>query len=1026
MNIIHLSDLHYKSKSFEKFTESRIIEKLCKSLSQIPDKIDLVIFTGDLVNRGISNEDFKEAREFFLDRVSESLNISTNDIIICPGNHDVDRTKRLESLELFFKDNILTNTQLNDFANKRDKDYENSISGVDNYVTFINDYYSDDSVVEDLLSIHIKKINDVEVGILSLNSAWRCMDDNSFGNLLLPLSVLEKGLSKIKHCSSKLVALHHPLFWFKEFNYKEIQSIIHKEFDIVFSGHIHDSQITTHYKYNNGIFAHVSPASMTYDKNYIGYSFLKYDLLEKDKVEIVNYKYVQEFDKFISDEPVTTIIPSGLEKTHQNHIRNKILSKLELELELASDLLLNKKADDVGNENFLTFFNKPILKTRSKSEIKLSDSPSNFNFENLLVNSDNYIIFGHDKSGKSSILKYIQINHLRKFSNNGNIPFYLDFSELENSVDKNWNLITHISRYFELSKNKTKELIKNHKFRLLIDNYDPNHEVTQIIHDFIEDNENVNYVMCSDHLTSRIVDNYDIGDKTCQKLFIHDITRSEVRTYAEKWFDRSVESKDVILDKVISFCKQLEMPLNYWTVSILLMIHKKSRFDLSKNLFEILDLCVDEILNKKYISLTRSKVNFKQLKSICGKLSCFLLEHDPSQYSSDYIDILGFIKSKVESNIRLNANPKEILDYLIESGVLKYKSDDKISFRLNGVFEYFIAYNMSQDESFKNGIINDDLLYLSFKNEFEIYSGLRNDNKEFLLTIFEKTRLFFDEINAYYRSKGTPDQLLVASLTQTSQQEMKNIATELITSEPLDDKNKDKFKDQVDPIDIRSEIAAKKLYDISRLDSEVFERYISILARIYKTMDEIEDTATLNEIFDFLLETYINFGFFLIKEIENEIVAKEDYSDDFTHEENILELLNRFIPIISQVTFSDSIAHYNVEAIVLNKIRELQKDAKPNEYKIFILYFVLMDIDEKNILKYTDELLSIVKTKVLRYSIILKLNYYFSFNGHRNKKVANFLKVTIEKTQIELNDKINKSSLQSTLDKQKKRNFSKK
>jgi len=191
-------------------------------------------------------------------------------------------------------------------------------------------------------------------------------------------------------------------------------------------------------------------------------------------------------------------------------------------------------------------------------------------------------------------------------------------------------------------------------------------------------------------------------------------------------------------------------------------------------------------------------------------------------------------------------------------------------------------------------------------------------------------------------------------------------------------------------------------------------------------MDEVNDANVLNEIFDFLLDTYINFGFFLIKEIENNITTKEVASEDSKSESNLLELLNNFIPIITQVSFSDSIAHHNVEAIIHNKIMELRKEAGSNQYKLFVLYFLLMDIDEKNIMKYTDDLLALIHIGVLKYSTILKLNYYFSFNGHRSKKIADYLKIRIEEMQMKLNKRTDRSILQSTLDKKGKINLLKK
>ena len=75
MNILHITDLHYNSKSSEKLSQERLIQKLCESLKKIEHKIDLVFFTGDLVFNGSIANDFLEAREVFLDKISIALTV---------------------------------------------------------------------------------------------------------------------------------------------------------------------------------------------------------------------------------------------------------------------------------------------------------------------------------------------------------------------------------------------------------------------------------------------------------------------------------------------------------------------------------------------------------------------------------------------------------------------------------------------------------------------------------------------------------------------------------------------------------------------------------------------------------------------------------------------------------------------------------------------------------------------------------------------------------------------------------------
>jgi hypothetical protein len=56
---------------------------------------------------------------------------------------------------------------------------------------------------------------------------------------------------------------------------------------------------------------------------------------------------------------------------------------------------------------------------------------------------------------------------------------------------------------------------------------------------------------------------------------------------------------------------------------------------------------------------------------------------------------------------------------------------------------------------------------------------------------------------------------------------------------------------------------------------------------------------------------------------------------------------------------------------------------------------------------------------VLKYSTILKLNYYFSFSSNSNSKLKEFLKQKIKYAQMKLDNKTDLDKLQSHLDRRK-------
>jgi len=1023
MRILHLSDLHYGAPSHTKFTDDKVLEALFSSLENYKNNIDIVIFSGDLVNNGENSEDFENAKKYFLEPVARALNIDQNRIILTCGNHDVDRSSAFESLDVFFETKITSSEELNKFAKNNSKDFQHSLDCLKNYNSFVKNYYTDSSKLDSLYSIHKFNVGNELVGILSLNSSWRAVKKDANGKLLFPTCLLQEALIEMKDCSCRVVITHHPLFHFNGFNYLELQKNIHKEFDMIFFGHIHQQEINTHYAHNNGIYATATSASLTYDKRYIGYSIHDYDSPDKDEVNFVEVKYFPETGSFQESTPVVVPIPRSKEKDNQNRIRNKIVSKINLELKNGKDLLLNLDIDDNNEDVFIDLFKNPILKTSSKTNLTSSETQATFDFGKLLDNENSYLIFGSDKSGKSSLLKYIQIHHLKHYSTSGIIPFYMDFKELNPSIDSRWSMINHMSKYFELNKEDTKGLIEKCNFRLFVDNFDPKSHLYKLLESFLVQFPSVNFVACSDHLASREISNYSFGEREYQRLFLHDITRKEVRQYANSYLEKALEDKDQLIDKIVSFCKQLELPLNYWTVSIILLIHEKSKFDLSKNLYKLLDLSVDEILEKKFLTLTKTRIEFDQLKELCGKLACeLLLKHQSHSYAASRSDIFNFIDLEVKKNIRLTADTQEILQYLFDTGVLKEKDNQLIGFRLNGIFEYFVALNMSKDSVLTDQILEDDNVYLSFKNEIEIYSGIKNGDIEILERVYEKTKKYFQQINMDFEKLGEPDTILKQlNVDETSGINLKEMV-KTIQPALLDEETQDIIKDEANPI-IHNAVALKKMYDTTVLTPEIYERYIAILARVFRTMDKITDEELLRKVLDFLLKTYTNFGFFLIREFQDEFREKgeTDLVDD--ERNNILLVLNKFLPLLVQITFSDGITHHNIERIVLNKIEELKINPKNNQYYMFILYLILMDIDDSNIFRYADELISFAKIGILKYSTIMKLNYYFSFKANRNKNLEQFLKLKIADAQMKLDDKTDKSSLQRGLERRSKANL---
>ncbi|WP_442868836.1 metallophosphoesterase family protein [Bradyrhizobium sp. CCBAU 53380] len=92
MKVLHLSDLHLSAK--HQHDEEIVLKAAIEAIEARRDEagaFDLVIFSGDLVNRGGDENVFQTARSTFIKRLLNAAGASESQFVICPGNHDIDR-----------------------------------------------------------------------------------------------------------------------------------------------------------------------------------------------------------------------------------------------------------------------------------------------------------------------------------------------------------------------------------------------------------------------------------------------------------------------------------------------------------------------------------------------------------------------------------------------------------------------------------------------------------------------------------------------------------------------------------------------------------------------------------------------------------------------------------------------------------------------------------------------------------------------------------------------------------------------
>lgn len=1032
MKILHITDFHFGAESS---LQQKVVDSIIITLKENKEKIDFIFFTGDLVNNGTIKSDFQKAKTILFDRLSSELCIDKTNVIFCAGNHDIDRDSIHGAMKAYFDTSINNNDKLNEFYKRKTEAlFIDSVKPSGNFNKFLADYHidSDENSIKDLYSIHFRKFNDQKIGIVCLNSAWLSSLDKEKsvkedrGNLLIPKVLLAEIKKELTTVQRKIILIHHPLYFLKEFNLYEVESFIHNEFEMLFSGHVHKISSLARHSGSNGIFEHVAKASLS-SKNNLGCSIVDIDEIEENKITVKEVTYIYDSDKCFIDTGIEHRIPVGPEKSEIIAFRKKLFDKISIEKENANNLLLvNEEAD---SPDFLELYNHPVLKKEAEAGLSIKLS-STISLEDLSSGKSNYLVFGKDKCGKTSLLRRIQLDCLINHSKNGKIPFYFDSREFESKVDSNFDINQLIRQYFEISKAKVEHILKTGDFIFLIDNFTSNSAIGTYLIEYFNQSKNLSFIICSEYSMTSSVDIYNFGSISFEKLYFHDLRRTEIISYTEKRL-ASNHNKELIQDKIVQLCKQLELPLNYWTISLLLLIHSKSTDSYSKNMFSILDVVIDEIFNKKQLLLSRSRITFDQIKRICAELAKGLFnDHKKTTFSAPTHYFLSEIERIIFENDRISANSKDVFEYLVLCSVLKQKNDsDYYVFRLNGFFEYFLAYQMTRDEQFKKEIFDNEVNFLAFKNQLEMYSGFKRSDSKFLLAIYKKCKNKLLPVLGKYSSNK--DEAL--SLKIETSLQLKDFCKQNVVNTALSSEKRATIEDINDELKVNADVHEMAVFNPNKINSDLVERYLSILARVYKNTDDIsdeEDKVAVAKLFDYVLERYCDFGFYIIDEFSDQTKREVEKDNDVFIEDipeyKLLSLISNFSPLICQTCLFDGIGHYNMEKLIKEKIEFYEQDHKNNQFKLFMLYFLLLDIDLIANKEYIDRALKNLIMPPLKYSIVIKLNYYLAFKSGGKAQLQSELATKIQTAQLNLDGKSNLGEIHKQIQEKKRISNSKK
>lgn len=990
IRILHLTDFHLDNRTLEdwnKYYRTAFFNKIDEL--QVERKIDLILFTGDLIDK--AGKDFGSVQaglrifnENIIQPILEKLELDISRFIICPGNHDVNRFKDDEIDENGIKTTLINTEKVIDFI--INADINNSyrrIERIKEYKEFEKELYKnvtdkDQSIFKFSLKI---EIDGKTIGISSLNSSWRCFGDNDFQNIILGENQINNNYLFIKDCHIKIALIHHQLDWFKDFEKSTISSHINKKYDLVLSGHVHENMSNMTTGFTGNCFYNVSPSGLnqirTDSKNFSnGFTVIDYN----DSINCHYLKYNHNQECFVDN---TDLVQGG----------KKVFTKPLVE----SDDIIGKITQAISNikDDHTVEMNEHFIKGKNESD-KVSvksafvfppiDDGGNFYEEestetslNEIMNSkDNYLFLGTQEIGKKSLLYRIITEYLDEFEIYKKVPVFIDFTDIRNK-----DFETVIKEYTRLNSTDVKDLLKEGKVILFIDNLsfvESKNLGTQInkLHRFIKDYSSNRVIATYEHDGIEILPKEIINNSKIPFLYryIRGLKTKEVKQIMKLWLPESneIESEEK-LEKLVNTFSSYHLPNNALSVHLYLWsVENSDRTPINQAvLMEIYTELILEKLSKE--NIYRSNFDFKNKIQLISMVAEKIIRKENNDYKLTYTEFVEIINDYLTKRVGFNFDVEIIVKYLLERKIFTKNSSNEIKFSHICFMHFFTAKRMADNPNFKNFIL-DESRYFNYPKEIDYYTGLVRSDEETFRLIYSRFQKLFNPMD-FILEKVNPDEYFDFKL-KLDQSQSKNSSepiarnveiAKIKDNRPSDQLIEQKYDEQLNRISHQNtEIKSNKTID--------FDRMLLIMCNTLRNSEGIETLELKKQAYNDIIKHNITYSIFYTQLLIRYILEHKRLPPSVP--QNIsLDVLLKNIPFHIQHSLNEHLGTKKLSNVILSKMNEDSgKGNKKNEIEKYLSVTLYSDIYGDGFSDHLKKFIKSVNSNLVQDYLLFKLTDY--------------------------------------------------
>ena len=1036
IGILHISDVHINASSISEI--DLLVEKLINDIKKVKIEndinIDLICFTGDLIGRGDKafNDEMQIqlAEKHFIQPLLKEIGLTEKEFILVPGNHEVDKNKIAKITEKGLA-SISSIEEVNETIDEMQDEYKNRLQY---FYDYIYEKYVTDAEKWKLGYSITKNINDVNIGIVGIDSAWRSTGTGwkERGKMLVGEKQVEALYNNIKDADLKICLMHHPVDWVSDLEMTNVERKLNY-FDLVLRGHVHDlddKQICTR---KCKTIYNTSGKLYPVDGYYSGYSILDIDM-DLSTCCIYSREYLksprEDFDKALrineNGKAEYQLTAYDEEKAVEYDLK---LQRREYYEEATEKYAMLKNIDSHSPDKIGDFFVEPTIFEKSEYERteltrKKEKKEVPIPLTDLINSSDNILLIGKKECGKTTVLQRFGIWYTS--SESEQIPVYIDMMKLNKGRDRILGacqnfIFNNMSSDVPIAKDQVRKLLSNGKIICLFDNINiSNADHIVWIQTFTKDFPNNRFIFASEekfYQTYTLKELPDFGAEY-KSVYLEYFGKRQVREMVTKWGKgKAGFDANEMTQKIVAYCNNIHFAMTPFNIAVFMTIWDADRNFVPINEGKVMRTYLETVLDKfSAEEFQRSEYDYDVKQHFLGYLANEMGKKDKYFFTVDefyhlvdeYHDKKGFKKSQSKFDI-----------IFFEKNIL-YINGDYVCFSNTSIMEYCLAAYAVADQTLYERM-TDKRNRINFSHELSFYSGIVQDCSKLLNSLNDEiTDIILENMDIL-------DKIEKLSIGIEFNIDRKEFVEAIMSSR----RSIEEIDELEEGLSVNKETLPMEINKInSTEEGESFMELLLIYGNVIKNAETIDKVQKKIHLENYMLGMNFQFGL-MINELSAYLTSKtkEDLPEklkekhpNLTDEEykkikeNVLDLLKIVLPVAIQFSLVDNVGTPKLE-VVISELIQANKDKK---FTRFMLSFLFCDISNGNIKTFLRNYINEEDSKDILKLIIVKLGlYYDMWYFGNNPQIDNTLLDLIAETQIKLSDE-NRLQLQMKKDEFKK------